>query len=136
MPELFFIFVLGSLVSLMTGGLLIFLQLSKYKSKNYLLLQKNLKKINLRWNDLEGDTETFSDVSEENEIQKARTTYILFCLVGVILSWLGFFILLIIWISIKKLIVNRLERQLFNSELISHELDGKFVEEKMQVFKA
>ena len=56
----------------------------------------------------------------------------LFCLFGMMLNWAGFFILLIIWVSIKKLIVNKLEKQLFTSELASLELDRAQVFQKIE----
>lgn len=132
MPELFAIFLLGSVASLVTGLIMLFLQLAKYRSGRLLMVQKNLQKIDLRWNDIEGDTEAFAAGSAEKEIERARTTYILFCLFGMMLSWAGFFILLIIWVSLKKLIVNKVERQLFASELAQLELERADVFQKVQ----
>lgn len=132
MPELFVIFILGSVVSLLTGLIMLFLQLAKYSSSRFIMVQKNLQKVNLRWNDLEGSTEPAVADSTAKEIEKARTTYILFCLFGMMLSWAGFFILLIIWVSIKKLIVNKLEKQLFTSELALIELDRAQVFQKIE----
>lgn len=111
---------------------MLFLQLAKYSSSSFLMVQKNLQKVDLRWNDLEGSTEPVAADSTEKEIQKARTTYIVFCLFGTMLSWAGFLILLIIWVSIKKLIVNKLEKQLFTSELALLELDRSQVFQKME----
>ena len=132
MPELFAIFLLGSILSLITGLIMLFLQLAKYRSDRFLMVQKNLQKIDLRWNDLEGGTEPVAARSTENEIARARTTYILCCLFAMMFSWAGFFVLLLIWVSIKKLIVNKLEKQLFTSELALLELDRAQVFQKVQ----
>lgn len=132
MPELFAIFLMGSVASLVTGLLLLFMQLAKYRSGRLLMIQKNLQKIDLRWNDIEGGTEPLVAGSTEREIERARTTYILFCLFSMMLSWVGFFILLIIWISLKRLIVNKVEKQLFASELALLELERADVFQKVE----
>lgn len=132
MPELFAIFLMGSVASLVTGLLLLFMQLAKYRSGRLLMIQKNLQKIDLRWNDIEGGTEPLVAGSTEREIERARTTYILFCLFSMMLSWVGFFILLIIWISLKRLIVSKVEKQLFASELALLELERADVFQKVE----
>ena len=138
MPELAFVFIIGVLLSLVTGSCFTYLYLSKYKSPHYIVLQKNLIKINLRWNDLEGCTENFIEEANELEYVKARSTYMIFSLVCVILSWLGFVLLLIMWVSIEKLIKNKIEKEIFASEMVLKDLNSEQVLqrlEKISMFK-
>lgn len=149
MPELAAAFAIGSLVSLLLGLAFTITQLSKYKSNNYKTLQANLDKIDLRWNDLEAsvspkimiDGAEAEAVKKANrkqlveEYKKARTTYAIFTIGAMALSWLGAMFLIVMWVSVKKLIKSRLERALFQSELTEKDLPREQVIQHWELLK-
>ncbi|AGH95971.1 hypothetical protein [Pseudobdellovibrio exovorus] len=136
MPELALIFAAGCLASLITGLLFSFFQLSRYRWVKYRTLQKNLVKIGLRWNDLEGVVSDNEDGHTMAEYKKARTTYTIFTVVAVMLSWVGCALLLLIWISIRMLVKSGLETAIFASDLASQELTEAQVKEKWETLRA
>jgi SMC interacting uncharacterized protein involved in chromosome segregation len=98
MPELAFIFILGSICSLITSLSFAYSQLSKYKTKKYLQLQKNLAQLKLRYSGIESsvqkiNSEVLTEIENEvklaqrKEIDRAKTTYCLFGFAAIILSW-------------------------------------------------
>ena len=138
MPELAALFLIGSTASLLTAVAFAYFQLSKYKSPSNLQLQKNLGLLRLRYNDIESSVESLNAEVEnvETEIwqalkaekQKAQSTYILFGFFAVFLSWLGFVFLVLMWVSLAKLVRNRLEEALMSSELSKKDLPREQVE--------
>lgn len=136
MPEIAIIFAAGCLISLITGLLFSYLQLSRYSWEKYRTLQKNLSTIQLRWNDLEGAISEYATGQTMAEYKKAQTTYTIFTVVAVMLSWLGFVLLLLIWFSIRKLVKSNLEDALFASDLAQQELGVNEVREKWETLKA
>lgn len=136
MPELAFMFSVGSLASLLTALAFAYTQLAKYKSKSYLQLQQNLAQLKLRYSDIESsvqkiNSEVLADIENEvklaqkKEISRAKTTYSLFGFAAVILSWLGFLFLVLMWFSVAKLVRNRLEEALFDSQLAQSALSAE-----------
>lgn len=108
-----------------------------YRRSDYLILQSNLNQVGKRWSQLSGRVELLSEsVTDEEEKQKVQTTFILFGFAAVVLSWLGFIFLVLIWVSIKKFLNNRLEEALFSSELASKELGLTQVELEWGKIKA
>ena len=124
MPELAAVFLLGSVLSLVTAGLFTFWQMQHYQSYKFQTLQKNLGKIGLRWNDLNSGAEEISEGREEKEKSRALLTYIIFGIIGVVLSWFGLFLLLMMWVSLKKLVKSRLEERIFDGELVLKDLEA------------
>lgn len=139
MPELAAFYLAGLTVSLIVGVLFGLKQRSRYHSIQYEQLQKNLRRINLRWNDLnlsveelkssELDLEKTSEQLQKEEYQKARISTILFVGFAAVLSWLGLIFLILIWVSLRVLGKSRTERNLFSSPLATSELDQKAVED-------
>ena len=117
MPELAIIYSVGCLFSLIVGCVFSLQQRAQYKSEKFLKLQRNLKQINLRYNDLESAIEDNIEGASVKEYSRARNTYMLFTSAATILSWLGLFFLILLWFSIKKLISNKTEIKLFASKL-------------------
>ncbi len=136
MPELAAAFTVGALLSLITSLLFGFVQLRRYSSATYLQLQKNLALINLQWHDLNGCLQEFKENQIKNETKKAKTTYFFIGAFAVLLSWLGFFFLILMWVSVKKLIKNRLEVYLFSSALAQGELTSSQVQAHYATFKS
>lgn len=138
MPELAALFLMGSTASFLTALFFAYSQLSKYKSKSFLQLQKNLGLVQLRYSDIESSVQSLNgDVENvEAEIknalqidkQKAKSTYILFGFFAVFLSWLGLVFLVLMWVSLAKLVKNRLEEALMSSELSQKDLPREQVE--------
>ena len=135
MPELAAAFSTGLVVSLITSLLFAFLQLKRYRSKPYLQLQKNLALINLQWNDLNGNLQDYNEKQVEAEIRKARHTYFFIGCMATILSWFGLFFLILMWVSVKKLIKNRLEVYLFSGDLAQTDLTTEQVQAQYEIFK-
>lgn len=136
MPELAFIFVLGSVLALVAGVLFTLTQLSRYGSIPVRFLQQNLEKIQLRWNDLEGAVAPYENGVADREYRRARATYLTFTVIAVFMSWLGFIFLLLMWLSIRKLVKPRLETELFRSELAQRDLPAEAVLLQWQQLKA
>lgn len=135
MPELVALFSVGALLSLITGSLFAFLQMARYRSAAYQFVQGNLAKIGLRWNELEGGPGPYDDGLNRRELRRARTTYTVFTLIAVLLSWLGFVFLLLMWVSLRKLVKSRLESELFASELARGDLPAVTVTENWELLK-
>ena len=110
-------------------------QRANFHSKSYSILQKNLQKINLRWNELnlsldKLDTSIAAKAADElqaEEYDKARISSVLFLSWACVLSWLGLFFLIMIWISLHFLGKSRLRTKLFASQLSHGELDASAV---------
>jgi hypothetical protein len=117
MPELALGFSIGAGFSLVLSCIFYFIQIRRYNSKEFLIVQENLKLAELRWNDLEGRLEKWTAEGTEAEINKAKHTFFLFGCAAVVLSWLGLFFLLLMWFSIEKLIKNRIANYIFTSEI-------------------
>lgn len=136
MPELAAIYFLGFLASLVLGSIFGINQRAKYHSKSYLLLQKNLKLLNLRWNDLNLSVETFKDEHQQaKEYQKARLTSFSIILVGMLLSWLGLLFLVVIWTSLKLIGNSQLEKNIYASSLTESELTPDEVKNQLAILK-
>ena len=121
MPELAASFLVGATLAFLASVCFTYFQLAKYRSDGYLKLQNNLSKINLRWNDLEGSVEPFDSNANSIEIKKVKNTCLLFGIASVIFRWVGLFFLILMWVSLKKLVKNRLEMHLFRSDLAKAE---------------
>ncbi|MGZ3692155.1 MAG: hypothetical protein ACXVAX_11675 [Pseudobdellovibrio sp.] len=135
MPELAAAYSIGFLITLITSLIFTALQLKRYSSKAYLQLQKNLELIDLQWNDLNGSLQEPKEKQIESEIKKARHTYFIIAFIASILSWFGLFFLILMWVSVKKLIKNRLEVYLFTSSLAQSDLTVEQVQAHYEIFK-
>lgn len=125
MPELAAMYLVGAVVSMIVGLAFGLKQRAKYHKSSTLCLQKNLKKIGYRWNDLNLSVEAIVEDAEgadQAEYKKARFTSILFTIVAVAFSWIGLFFLIIMWVSLKFLMNSRAEKALLVSPLSSSEL--------------
>lgn len=136
MPELAAGFAIGAALSLIASFLFAYFQLSKYRSLRYLNIQKNLAVIGFRWNDLEGRLEPDQPGANKREVSKARNTYIMFGAAATVLSWLGLFFLLLMWVSITKLVKNRLEIHIFDSVLAKAQQTENDIQAFMQQLKS
>ena len=128
MPELAGFYSAGFLISMVFGVWFGIKQRGRYYSKSYLLLQKNLQRINLRWNDLNLSVEALKREEAPNggqlaeEYHQAKISMILFIMTTTILSWLGLIFLTVVWISLWLFAKPRIETELFASPLATQEL--------------
>ena len=123
MPELAAFYFFGFFASLVIGVFFGILQRKKYHSHGYLMLQKNLKLIDLRWNDLNLSVEKIKgDQQQASEYEKARFTSFSIIFIGMLLSWLGLIFLIVIWASLKLIGNSRLEKKIYSSPLTKHAL--------------
>lgn len=122
MPELAALIALGATLSVVTGLVIYFLELRKYKSFEFITLENNLMKIDKRWNDLNKSFDTFAKDGQKTEINKQINTILTITFVAMLLSWVGFFFYLLIYLSIKKLGRNRLSDKVFDSILVQKNL--------------
>ena len=122
MPELAFGILIGALLSLITGIIIYFSELRKYKSPEFLVLEKNLRLIGKRWNDLDKSIDDYTPKGKHAEANRQINTILMITGVAILLSWLGFFFYLLIYVSIKKLGRNRLSDKVFDSLLVQKEL--------------
>jgi hypothetical protein len=122
MPELAVIGLIGAAFSLMTGVVIYVLELRKYKRPEFLVLEKNLLLIGKRWNDLNKSIDDYTPDGKQAEVSRQTNTILTITGVAFLLSWLGFFFYLLIYISIKKLGRNRLSDKVFKSLLVQKEL--------------
>ncbi len=137
MPELAAFYFVGFFASLTLGVVFGIFQRAKYHSKPYLLLQRNLKLVNLRWNDLNLSVEILTnDHQQIKEYQKARLTSFSIIFVGVLLSWVGLFFLIVIWISLKLIGNSRLEKNIYASTLTSQELTPIEVKDQLVIVQS
>lgn len=124
MPELAAFYSVGVLCSFIATLFFAITEMNFYRRQDYLVLQSNLNQVGQRWSQLSGRVELLSEsITDEEERQKVQTTFLLFGFVAVILSWVGFIFLVLIWVSVKKFLNNRLEEALFSSELASQKLE-------------
>ena len=136
MPELAFVFSIGCLGALVASIFFYISELRFYKRLDFLTLQQNLKCIDLRWNQLSGQIESYTENSFRDEMSKARRTYLIFGFASVVLSWVGLLFLVTIWLSLKLMIKNRLFNALIFSTLAETALTKAEVQIKWSEIKS
>jgi len=100
----------------------------KSRREKLCCLHENLKQIHLAWSNNEADLKPANsvDFSEENRSEQRW-----FLIAGVVLSfasWLGFFILAVLIMSMEFLAKPRLEKAIFKSELVCRKLPPAVVQ--------
>jgi hypothetical protein len=135
MPELAVGYLVGFIATLLLVGLHVFLQIKKQQSAPMRIAQSNLKKLNLFWADSEADLKSYVAGSEKIDLSKSIRSILIAGVAFVFMSWLGFFLQLMVMLSLRFLAVKRLERNLFNSELVENDLPISTVTEIVNKFK-
>ncbi len=128
MPELAALIAIGATMSVLTGIVIYICELRKYKSFEFVNLEKNLQQIDKRWNDLNKTFEVYAKDGKKIEVNKQINTILTITFVAMLLSWLGFFFYLLIYLSIKKLGRNRLSDKVFDSVLVQKNLPADQVQ--------
>lgn len=133
MPELAAMYSVGAMVTLIVGIFFGLKQRAKYHNPAFKNLQKNLRKIGYRWNELNLAVDKMPEVLEEDpdiaEYKKARFTSIVFTMAAVAFSWLGCGFLILMWLSLKMLKKSKIESELLASPLVVNELAEQVVNE-------
>jgi hypothetical protein len=138
MPELALMYCVGVIAALVIGICFGITQRSKYHGPSYLTLQKNLKKADLLWNELNLSIENISDPNIDwnlIEYKKARITSIFLTAGATALSWIGAGFLVLIWFSLKFLIHSREEKKLKSSEIAKRDLERSEILKILETIK-
>lgn len=125
MPEIAAAYAAGIFLTFCLVGLHIYLQSHKQKSLAMRQVQNNLKKINLFWSESESEIKAYEPLAEKQDAEKSIRSILISGVGFIFLSWLGFFLQLILMFSLKYLAVKRVETRLFESELAEKDLDAE-----------
>lgn len=125
MPEIAAAYAVGIFLTLALVGLHIYLQSRKQQNPSMRQLQKNLKKINLFWSESESAIKTYTPGAEKQDAAKSIRSILISGAGFSFLSWLGFFLQLMLMFSLRYLAVKRVETRLFESELTEKDLDAE-----------
>lgn len=117
MPELAAAYTLGFVCCLALTLLYVFLRERRRHSASALVLQSNLRKLNLFWSDSADAIIPLQSDSVAQERRRSQTTIGYLGLVLSLLSWGGLFFMLIIMLSERFFARSRRERRLFGSRL-------------------
>ena len=122
LPEMAISYVVGTTASVSLSGLHIFLFKQKIKTKSFVQLQSNLAQCELFWSETESNIKAAENLSLSELKEKDQQQYIKSVLLSgalfAALSWIGFFLQLLMMASIRYWAVSRRERQIFESDLV------------------
>lgn len=121
-PELAAAYVVGWFPSLAVTGVQYWLHERKRKSKSVAQLQKNLSLIDKYWCESQGKVLDHNEQVIAHDRDSFKKTILISGALFFFLSWLGFFLNLLILISIHYLAVSRLEKEVFSSDLARRDL--------------
>lgn len=99
------------------------------------VLQVNLQKVNLFWSESNGEISTLEQGTPAQSERRYFRSVIIFGVIFFFLSWIGFFVQLLIMISLRYLAMPRLERALFASKLARDEMSEKQVRDELQLLR-
>ncbi len=129
MPEIALGYLVGFLLTAGLVALHVFLQLRKLKSAEMILLQKNLKRINLFWSESESAVKDYAEGIDVTDKQKNIRSILISGTGFSVLSWLGLSMQFILMLSLRYLAVKRIELRLFESDLALKELSPEISRE-------
>lgn len=119
LPELAVSYVAGATASASLSGLHIFLFKRKTKTKEFQQLQNNLSQCDLFWSETESNVKSGNFKSLQKDYSQYIKSVLLSGALFMALTWLGFFLQLLMMISIRYLAVSRREQQIFSSDLVT-----------------
>lgn len=134
-PELAAVYVVGLVPSASLTALHLFLFRRKIKSEEMQTLQVNLQKVNLFWSESNGEISTLEQGTPAQSERKYFRNVIIFGIIFFFLSWIGFFVQLLIMISLRYLAMPRVERALFASRLAEEDLIESEVRKELQILR-
>lgn len=134
-PEIAGAYVTGLIPSSGLTGLHLYLFRRKIHSKAMAVLQLNLQKVNLYWSESNGEISTLEQGTPSQSEKRYFKSVVIFGIVFFFLSWIGFFVQLLIMVSLRYLAMPRLERALFASKLAEHEMSESEVRNALQLLR-
>lgn len=134
-PELAAAYVTGLVPSSALTALHLYLFRRKIKSAKMHTLQVNLQKVNLFWSESNGEISTLEQGTPAQSERRYFKNVIIFGIIFFFLSWIGFFVQLLIMISLRYLAMPRVERALFASRLANEEMPEKEVRAELQTLR-
>lgn len=116
-PELTAAYLSGMVPAAAMAGTIALVQARKAKSKQTQTLQANLALLSYQWSDRQSAIVMLSERQKEKEAKLAARGNSLMFAFGIFASWLGFLILLLLFVSMNYIAVPRVERRLYESDL-------------------
>lgn len=127
-PEFIGLFV-GMFACWLTTTLYILWNLRQSRRQQLWLLHQNLAQINLSWSRTEASLKPADSVDFSGEGLREQKWFLLAGAVLSVASWLGFFILCILILSLERLATPRLERAIFKTALVQKKLTPAVVQQ-------
>lgn len=127
LPEMAVGYGIGMIFSSVLGGLVYLRGHRRKNSRSMSLIQKNLEKKNAMWSSIEARIVVKDEARLVSEAEKESRTYWIIIISGIVLSWLGTFFLIIVFLSP----LTRKEKQILQSELAERELSVAEVEKAL-----
>src|SRR4051812_32509323 len=121
-PEMAAAYVIGLPATAGLTGLHAFLFRRKMNSAKMRNIQMNLQSVNLFWSDAEGKIKPWSEGAVEADRKTYFTTVKWLGILCFFLSWIGFFLQLLVMVSIRYLARPRTERKIYDSDLTTARL--------------
>lgn len=134
-PEMAAAYLTGLVPSAALTALHLYLFRRKIKSNEMTCLQTNLQKVNLFWSESNGEISTLEQGTPAQSERKYFRNVLIFGVFFFFLSWIGFFVQLLIMISLRYLAMPRVERALFASRLAAEELSEADVRKELQLLR-
>ena len=134
-PELAAAYVTGIVPSAALTGLHLYLFRKKIKSPEMSTLQQNLQKVNLFWSESNGEVSTLEQGTPAQSERHYFKNVMIFGIIFLFLSWIGFFVQTLIMISLRYLAMPRVERALFASKLAHQNLNEAEVRAELQILR-
>jgi hypothetical protein len=134
-PEVAAAYIAGLVPSSALTALHLFLFRRKIKSQEMQTLQANLHKVNLFWSESNGEISTLEQGTPTQSERKYFKNVLIFGVIFFFLSWIGFFVQLLIMISLRYLAMPRVERALFASRLAKEYLTEVEVRSELQILR-
>lgn len=134
MPELAIGYSIGFIATLLFTLLFAFGSIQKATRPKATQLQKNLEKVNLFWSESRGALVAREPDSHNVEKNSLVKSVVITGALFTFLSWIGLIFLGVLYFSLITVGRSRLERNIFNSELVEKDLNPEQVQMLVQSF--
>ena len=126
---------IGLLPNLGATGLHFYLHGRKMNSDAMLELRENLSAVGGYWNDSKNRIEVLKPHSLQEDIWSYRKGILTFGAICFLMSWLGFFIQVMIMISLRYIVISRFEQEILHSELAKKILPPEHIKVFIQDYR-
>ncbi|MEZ0392611.1 MAG: hypothetical protein ACAH59_10360 [Pseudobdellovibrionaceae bacterium] len=125
MPEIAAISLVGAIVTFIAVNWNLYRVHQSFKQSNYEILNHNLSQVGKYWSleqgrVLEMKPEENFESMRMKDYQKSTRSAFVFGTLMIFLSWLGFLIFAIYFLSTNKWVKSRLEQRIFSSDLVKN----------------